>query len=71
MTVKVIGSLSDTKAISPSESSIKSLAVEAIASHSDATSFLSSPFHSLSVIYTDDIAPPGAEIYIRIGSLLI
>ena len=71
MTVKVIGGLSGTKATITPKSFIKSLTIVAIVPHSGAISFLSAASHSLSANYANDAAPPGAEIYIRIGSLLI
>ena len=71
MTVKVIGGLSGTKATITPESSLKPLAIAAIVPSFCAFSFLSATSLSLAAIYTNDAAPPGVEIYIRIGSLLI
>jgi hypothetical protein len=63
--------LSGTKATITPESSLKPLAIAAIVPSFCAFSFLSATSLSLAAIYTNDAAPPGVEIYIRIGSLLI
>jgi len=70
LTVKVIGGLNEIKATVASEVSVKSLAVETIPVNFEAIP-LPIPTHSLSVTYTDDIAPPNGDICIRISSLLI
>ena len=70
LTVKVIGGLNEIKATVASEVSVKSLAVETIPVNLEAIP-LPIPTHSLSVTYTDDIAPPNGDICIRISSLLI
>ncbi|MCX6121160.1 MAG: hypothetical protein NTX44_06035 [Ignavibacteriales bacterium] len=70
LTVKVIGGLNDIKATAASETSAKLLIVEAIPSSFETIPLLL-PTQSLSLIYTDDIAPPNEDICIRISSLLI
>jgi hypothetical protein len=70
LTVKVIGGLNDIKATVTSEISAKLLTVEAIPSSFEIVPLLL-PTQSLSLIYTDDIAPPNEDICIRVSSLLI
>jgi len=70
LTVKVIGGLNDIKATVTSEISAKLLTVEAITSSFETVPLLL-PTQSLSLIYTDDIAPPKEDICIRVSSLLI
>ena len=70
LTVKVIGGLNEIKATIASEVSAKLLAVENVPLNLEAVR-LPIPTHSLSLTYTDDIAPPNKDIYIRISSLLI
>jgi hypothetical protein len=69
-TVKVIGGLNDINSTVTTESSVKMLAIDAISFDSEITP-LSIPIHSLSLTYTDDVAPPNGDICIRISSLLI
>ena len=69
-TVKVVGGLNEIKAMAASEESAKLLAVETVPLNFEVLP-LSLPTRSLSFTYTDDIAPPNGDIYIRISSLLI
>jgi hypothetical protein len=70
LTVKVIGGLNDIKATIIPESSVKMLVMDAVLLDSDVLA-LQTPTRSLSLTYTDDVAPQDGDICIRISSLLI
>jgi hypothetical protein len=70
MTVKVVGGLSDTKATVNSETYAKSLTMDVVAMISVENS-VSTPTHSFTHSFTDDLPPPYGDICIRISSLLI
>ena len=70
LTVRVVGGLNEIKATVTSESLIKMLPSEAVPLDSEVILLLT-PAHSLSINYTDDVAPPNEDICIRISSLLI
>lgn len=70
VTVKIVGGLSDTKATLNSETFAKSLTINVIALFS-AENSVSTPSHSFTHSFTNDLPPPHGDICIRISSLLI